>query len=137
MALCSGLDHPRYHHPCMDLVLDQSEQKLLIPAALYWIMGAGFFKAVSDTLSHHYETSIFSRLNPKWWNPNESWKHVKFLPFTRYRPDAWHISNSLMILCFCIAAFGFTLWTIIAGVAFILVFNTNYNIILKRKNPTH
>ena len=59
--------------------------------------------SIMDTLTHHYGYSIFKNLNPKWWNPNESWKYVNFLPLTKYRADAWHLSKSLMIIFICIS----------------------------------
>jgi hypothetical protein len=94
---------------------------------MIWIVLAAIFKATADKLSHHFEKSIFKNLNPKWWNPNVSWEYVKFIPFTKYRPDAWHIANSLMIVCFAIAAFGITLKMLVTGVVFILIFNLFYN----------
>ncbi|HYH15586.1 MAG TPA: hypothetical protein VD794_10210, partial [Flavisolibacter sp.] len=90
---------------------------------------AAICKAVADTLYHHYGTSIFSNYNEKWWNPNESWKHAKFFPYTKYRVDAWHLANSGMISFFLAAG----VWNdlnvykglefIGAGVLFIVVFN--------------
>jgi hypothetical protein len=99
---------------------------------MIWIMLAALFKAIADKLSHHFEKSVFKNLNPKWWNPNVSWQYVKLIRFTKYRPDAWHLANSAMILFFCVAAFGFTLEMLIAGLAFIVVFNLFYNRILKK-----
>lgn len=104
------------------------------------------FKAIADTLAHHYSTSIFSKYNPKYFDPSISWlnKYVdndatkginkwKFQPLT----DAWHLSNSLMICCFIALPFiaptniygGYGL----AGCINILSFNTFYNHILKIK----
>jgi hypothetical protein len=64
-----------------------------------------------DTLDHHYSTSIFIKWNPKFWNPDISWKNkyrkgVKDLgpafflstgllvAFT----DGWHLFKSIMIV---------------------------------------
>lgn len=61
---------------------------------------AGFFMAVMDSVENeHITQTVFKKLNPKWWYKRESWKHVKFLPFTKYRPDAWHLAKSLLLLC--------------------------------------
>lgn len=59
---------------------------------------AAIFNAIMDTLWTHYPISVFKNLNPKWWNPNESWKHYpNFLGIVRF--DAWHIAKYGM-LCF-------------------------------------
>lgn len=102
---------------------------------------AAIFKAVADTLQHHFDTSVFSKLNQKFWNPVVSCNYVRFLPFTKYRPDAWHIANSIMIIAFIASVvlyrpilnhevFDFTLY----GLAFNMVFNLNYNHILLKRN---
>ena len=97
---------------------------------------AAIFKAVADTLQHHFDTSVFSKLNLKFWNPVVSCEFAPFLPLTKYRLDAWHIANSGMIISFiCAVVFSHpvTAWwlgIIIGGVAFNLVFNLFYNQIL-------
>lgn len=98
-------------------------------------------KAVADTLWHHYYSSIFRNYNEKYWNPQVSWKYVKFIPLTKYRPDAWHIANSVMIFAFVAAAvyfrnvrddIGFIWAFVIIGGLFNLIFNFFYNIILRK-----
>jgi hypothetical protein len=99
---------------------------------------AAFFKAVADTLLHHFETSIFKKKDVRWWNPEFSWKYVKFIPLTKYRLDAWHLFNSLMIVCFiCFGVFyehyiPWTLEVIAAGIIYNLVFNLFYNKLLRK-----
>ena len=57
---------------------------------------AAILNSVMDTLGTHYAISIFKDLNPKWWNPNESWKTMSnFLGWVRF--DAWHIAKFGMI----------------------------------------
>lgn len=96
---------------------------------------AAFFKAVADTLQHHYYTSVFKKLNPKWWDPAISWEYVDKIQFTGYRPDAWHLSNSLMIISFLLAIIFYKnkhpRWIefIIGGIVFNLVFGLFYSII--------
>lgn len=103
-----------------------------------FILLAAICKAVADTLYHHYDTSVFARLNPKWWNPVVSCNHVGFIPFTKYRPDAWHLSNSAMIVSFITAAVVrdsvFHSWLInlvMLGVIFNLMFGVFYNKIFR------
>lgn len=114
----------------------------MVILTILFITLAGIFKAVADTLTHHYYTSIFSNKNERFWNPNVSWRYVKFIKFTKYRPDAWHLANSGMIVSFCVAVvialrskpvlwWGFEL--IIAGAVFIATFNLFYNKILIKR----
>lgn len=98
---------------------------------------AAIFKALADTLQHHFDTSVFSKLNQKFWNPVVSCDHAKFIPFTKYRMDAWHIANSGMITAFIVAVVFATpvkywwLSIIICGIIFNLVFNLFYNQIFR------
>lgn len=100
---------------------------------------AAFFKAVADTLQHHFDTSIFRNYDYKWWDPNRSWRYIKFIPLTKYRPDAWHLANSLMIISFiCLAVFykpHFKWWIEImaAGILFNLAFGLFYDKTLNKK----
>lgn len=100
---------------------------------------AAIFKAVADTLQHHYGSSIFRKYNPNWWNPAISWKHVGFVKYTKYRPDAWHLANSGMICAFIAAVVVFNpggkipdwLDYFLFGAAFVAVFNFFYNKVLR------
>lgn len=57
---------------------------------------AAVFNAIMDTLWTHYPVSIFRGLDPKWWNPNESWKYnSNFLGIVRL--DAWHLAKYGML----------------------------------------
>ena len=65
--------------------------------------------AVMDKISHHYSASIFSKLNPDWWNPAYSWinkyknpvsKEPKFFLSTSllvFVTDAWHFFQFIML----------------------------------------
>jgi hypothetical protein len=110
---------------------------------LILIILAAFFKAVSDTLKDHYYISVFRLKDARFWNPNESYKYTGFLKIwfikTQYRADAWHISNSLMIISFCLAivlhkpVLSWYYELIIAGIAFNVSFNLFYNKVLVKK----
>ena len=108
---------------------------LVITAALTILFA--IFKAVADTLAHHFDTSVFRRRNTAFWNPlhrdNDYVKRVFSYPL-----DAWHISNSLMIICFALATVFNDLkyewyWQVSGiGVVFMLTFGIFYNKILRR-----
>lgn len=74
---------------------------------------AAYCEAVMDTLAHHFEKSIFAKLNSKWWNPvvsgNNKWKNGDksqgerfFLSSTLLVgfTEAWHLFK--MIRTFCV-----------------------------------
>lgn len=107
--------------------------------SLLIILLAAIFKAIADTLQHHYSTSVFRKLPYQYWNPNESWKYIKFIPLTKFRPDAWHLANSAMIVSFILAVIFYEqqlkwFWELaIAGVSFNVIFGLFYDLILRRK----
>ena len=91
---------------------------------------AAFFNAVMDKTKDtiQYDSSVFKRWG-KFWNDEEP---TKFIPYTKYKLNAWHLSKSLMIICIC-AAISCTIWEfIIYGIIWNLVFNFMYNKALKR-----
>jgi len=104
----------------------------MIYAGTILILLAAIFKAVADTVAHHYDTSIF-----RWNDFYNPLKQGKKIPFTKYPLDGWHLANSLMIVSFiCAWAFHKPIlkWYYeipIAGVAFNLTFNLFYNKILR------
>lgn len=118
----------------------QIQDSLLIYINILLLVLAGMFKAVADTLIHHFDTSIFRKKDRKFWDPNISWKYAKYLPATKYKVDAWHLANSFQIICWCavianvaIADIGYH-WLIVffaAGIIFNLSFNLFYNKILR------
>lgn len=76
---------------------------------------AAICNAVMDTSVHHYSTSIFSKLDPNWWNGEISWRNKYFLgdPLQGRRflflgikypvqlTDAFHFFKMLMIIFIC------------------------------------
>lgn len=107
--------------------------------SLLLILLASIFKAIADSLAHHFDTSVFKKLPKQFWNPAESYKYVKFIPLTKFRPDAWHLSNSAMIISFICAVIFYEqqlkwVWELlIGGTAFNLMFSLFYDSILRRK----
>ena len=107
----------------------------MITAAL--ILLAAIFKAIADTLDHHFYTSIFLRWKDKpFWNPlherNDAVKRIFSYPI-----DAWHLANSGMIVCFIVAVsvsnlnYYWLIQVVGGGILFNLVFNLFYNKILR------
>jgi hypothetical protein len=72
-----------------------------------FIILAAFFNAVMDVLLWHFDKSIFSKYNSKWWNPSISWQYVK-LTFNWMRFDAWHIAKTAMLLSLFAAVHFYT-----------------------------
>jgi hypothetical protein len=63
------------------------------------ILLAACFKAIADTLAHHFDTSMFKKWNTPFWNPLHA-KNDSVKKIFRYPLDAWHIANSGMICAF-------------------------------------
>lgn len=76
----------------------------MIFSAAFLILAAAC-NALMDSVEYEtaFEKSIFSKLNPKWWCKSISWEYVKFLPLTKYRPDAWHLAKSSMVVFIVLA----------------------------------
>lgn len=117
--------------------------------SLIFFILASISNAVMDTCSHHFSNSVFSKLNPKFWDATISWmnKYVDGNPSKGIRKlfwiinfpvqltDAWHMFKSLMIIFICasIATFkGYTIyyfeyeWLNIAIA--IIVYGTTWNL---------
>jgi hypothetical protein len=92
---------------------------------------AAFFSAVMDKTKDtiQYNSSVFKNWNKRFWNDEEP---SSFVPYTKYKLNAWHLSKSLLVICIC-AAMSRTIWEfIIYGIIWNLVFNFLYNKALKR-----
>ena len=81
---------------------------MILLLSILSIIVAAISKAVRDSLSHHFENSIFSELNPNFWNPVISgankWNGGKeengekfFLSSTLFVgiTEGWHVFESL------------------------------------------
>jgi len=83
--------------------------------------------------SIQFNNSIFRNLNPEFWCKTISAHSTKFIPFTKYRPDAWHLSKSLMVILFCTAIVTYHSFIpiidfIIYGLLWNLIFNITYKL---------
>ncbi len=110
---------------------------LSIILTAFFILLAAFFKAVADTLTHHFDSSVFRWWDQRFWNAAISWQYPHYLKFTKYKVDGWHLANSGMIVCFCVAvclhhsALAWYFEIPIAGTFFNLSLNLFYNKILR------
>ena len=115
---------------------------------------AAFSKAVSDTIQHHWPSSIFSKFDKQSFWGVESWvrkyayKGIWKLLFSTVLvafTDAWHLGNLVRKLAFY-AAWGVSLayftgfpdWQVIAGLGAVsvldaVVFHVFYHNILQKK----
>lgn len=91
--------------------------------SLIFLILAAICNAVMDTSVHHYSKSVFSKLNPLWWNGEISWqnkydpkdgtkrKKWKILFFSVNKPvqitDAFHFFKTLMITFICLSVATF------------------------------
>lgn len=96
-----------------------------------WIVLALFFLSVLETVTHHFEVSIFARIkNEFWYNFFKSdWKRKyvnvetlekkKGVAYILSLIDAYHVSKWMMILCFALA-FGFKYVYLMASIEYVI-----------------
>lgn len=99
---------------------------------------AALLDAFIDTLEEgHFTTSIFSKLNQKFWYKEVSWQYARKIG--KYPIDAWHMGKSCMIILIGFAITQYdtilnpVLDVIVYGVVWIIVFDWGYNHLFKRK----
>jgi len=97
---------------------------------------AAVCKAISDTLDHHFDTSVFRDRPRRTWDPNQIHRSVKMI--FGYPLDAWHIVNSIQICLWLTLPFVFRGFFgepvadyILLGFAHLITFNTFYNKIFR------
>lgn len=116
------------------------------------ILLASICNAIMDVTSFHYDNSIFNKLNPKYWNPQISWKN-KYIDWDKGNKerkklfginiapaftDAWHFFKSLMIILMVssIVLYKplFNIWIDFLVIGFIWngTFSFFYNVIFKK-----
>lgn len=108
-----------------------------------FIFLAAFFNSVMDAVENkpNFDESIFRKLPRQFWLKEESWKYVKKI--LGYRPDAWHLSKTLMVICFALAVIFFDmpvmkwqdveLYLVLIGIIWNGAFWLFYNLIFKVK----
>lgn len=86
-----------------------------------------------------YNRSIFHDYNQKFWLKSVSWQYAKRVG--GYKIDAWHLSKSIMIVCFLFVAFFLCEWGPVfdiyadlplLGIEWNLTFVLFYNVIFKK-----
>lgn len=50
---------------------------------------AGIANAIMDTITFRYDSSMFSKLNPKFWDPKVSWKNKYKDPY-KFAENKWY-----------------------------------------------
>ena len=78
--------------------------------SLILIALAAACNALIDTLAHHFDQSIFSKLNYLFWNPHHSWRNkyidgqvknghrmIWIFKYPAALTDAWHLFKSIML----------------------------------------
>ena len=65
----------------------------LVIICLYF---AGLCEAAMDTLAHHYEQSIFKKMNPNYWNPAVSGAN-KWKNGDRAQGERFFLSSTLLV----------------------------------------
>lgn len=89
---------------------------------------------VETTIS--FKDSVFRNMKVAFWCKPISAHNVKFIPFTKYRPDAWHLTKSAMIVLWCLAVVFYHPFLpiidfVVMGSVYNLMFNLFYNRIFK------
>ncbi len=116
------------------------------------IILAAISNAIMDVISFHFGTSVFSKLNAQFWNPELSWKnkYVNNDPLQGRRKlifgintlvqlsDSWHFFKASMLI-FIIAAIAFYTPVVkyydflLIGTLYNITFSFFYNTILRKK----
>lgn len=112
------------------------------------ILLSAICNAIMDVCSFHYTDSIFSKLNPKWWDTAMSWKnkYVNWnggdkrirklfwkINYPTFLTDSWHFFKSTMIVLMvgAIVVYNPVVCPLvdfaIMGVIWNVVFNLCYN----------
>ena len=86
--------------------------------------------------SIQFQKSVFRKFKPDFWCKTISAHAIKFIPFTKYRPDAWHLAKSAMIIFWCLASIFYHSFIpvidfIVMGVVYNATFNIFYNRLFK------
>lgn len=110
--------------------------------SLILVFLAAFFNAVCDAVENeNYYESVFKKLPVQFWYKRESWKYVKKI--FGYRPDAWHLAKTCMVVCFALGVVCFdlpvvkwqdvALYMIVFGIIWNVTFWLFYHVIFKVK----
>jgi hypothetical protein len=104
--------------------------------SLLFICLSAILIAICDKLKDDFSGSVFFNLSQSFWNPSDN-TLPKFLNWVK--PNAWHISKALWIVCFLLYGYffegGFST-LIVAWILYTIVFELFYSklLISKTKN---
>lgn len=97
----------------------------------FWIGLALFFLAVLETVSHHFDISVFSKIKNKFWYEffKSDWRRKyinvdtlekkKGVDYILSLFDGYHVSKWMMIFCFAMA-FGFQYVYLFASIEYVI-----------------
>lgn len=105
------------------------------------------FRALHNTLIHHFSTSIFKGKNDQWWDPNISWlnkyknndvkqgfkKWFGNINYPVQITDGWHFFNTLEIITnwltvVAVLVMGLSITDWFTGIVFIILSFVCYNL---------
>lgn len=120
---------------------------------LLFLACAAICNAIMDKSVHHYSTSIFSELNPFWWDGAISWRNKyndrnsrngrvkwKIFGISFNKPvqitDAFHFFKTLMIIFICLSIITFDKcvalvgcdYTVISFLIMLFIYGTVWNL---------
>lgn len=118
---------------------------LSLALSLLLFSTAAIMNAIMDTLMFHFDQSIFSGKDRKFWDPSVSWNAAKYIPYTNYKIDAWHLAKSAMIILVALAAmvllgnlkfimpwWGYISMLIAYGIVWNVTFNAFFDVWLRK-----
>jgi len=122
---------------------------MILTIGILLIIIAGLAESGKDTLAHHFEDSVFSKLNPQFWNPFLSgankWKGGNrdngekfFLSSTLLVgvTEAWHLFKMISTACIFsgigLSVYSVGLWGVLgARVLYGIIFTLGYKYLRK------
>ena len=94
---------------------------------LVFVFIAAVLNAMMDILENeNFSSSIFARLDPKFWYKRESWKWARRIGGWKF--DGWHVAKSLMVMVLLWAAAEDWVQWLLMGIVWNVTFNLSYKL---------
>ena len=118
--------------------------------SLIFVLLAGVCWGILQTLMWHPDTNILSKKNPKWWNPNISYKNKynkidgvippyppKFFgstTFLAWTTDGWHLVDKIFLTCIFLSIVLYKPWINIPldFIIYYLVFTITFELVWRK-----